>query len=110
MTTPLLSAEQLEALRRYNTPTISNAIEVFNVRKRHLGFLPHSIRCMFPDLGADRRLCGHRTDAGRVLGEEASPDILADYFRYVAARAGPEDRRGRRTSTTRPAWGPSSAR
>ena len=30
-----LSAEQLEELRRFNTPTISNAIEIFNVRERH---------------------------------------------------------------------------
>ena len=50
MTTPLLSAEQLEALRRFNSPTISNAIEIFNVRKRNVGFLPHTIRCMFPDM------------------------------------------------------------
>ena len=51
MSVNLLTAEQLEALRRYNTPTISNAIEIFNVRPRHLGFLPHPIRCLLPDLG-----------------------------------------------------------
>jgi 4-hydroxy-4-methyl-2-oxoglutarate aldolase len=89
MTTPLLSAEQLEALRRYNTPTISNAIEVFNVRKRHLGFLPHSIRCLFPDLGP---IVGYAVTAQTKAApsEEPSPDILADYFRYVAAQPGPK--------------------
>ena len=44
MATPLLDAEQLEGLRRYNTPTISNAIELFDVRPRDIGFLPHTIR------------------------------------------------------------------
>ena len=36
-----LTATELRALRRFNTPTISNAIELFNVRPRHTGFLPH---------------------------------------------------------------------
>ncbi len=89
MTTPLLSAEQLEALRRYNTPTISNAIEIFNIRKRHLGFLPHTIRCMFPDLGP---IVGYAvTSQTRAAPPtEASPDIIADYFRYVAAQPAPK--------------------
>jgi regulator of RNase E activity RraA len=89
MTTPLLSDEQLEALRRYNTPTISNAIEIFNIRKRHLGFLPHTIRCLFPDLGA---IVGYAvTSQTRAsYSEESSPDIIADYFRYVAAQPGPK--------------------
>lgn len=89
MTTPLLSAEQLEALRRYNTPTISNAIEIFNIRKRHLGFLPHSIRCLFPDLGP---IVGYAvTSQTRAsYSDEPSPDIIADYFRYVAAQPGPK--------------------
>lgn len=29
-----LNAEQIEALRKFDTPTISNAIERFNLRKR----------------------------------------------------------------------------
>jgi regulator of RNase E activity RraA len=91
MTTPLLSAEQLEELRRYNTPTISNAIEIFNIRKRHLGFLPHTIRCLFPDLGP---IVGYavtaQTRAAPPTESESGPDIVADYFRYVAAQPGPK--------------------
>jgi 4-hydroxy-4-methyl-2-oxoglutarate aldolase len=89
MTTPLLSAEQLEALRRYNTPTISNAIETFNVRKRHLGFLPHTIRCLLPDLGV---IVGYAvtSQTRAAYSTESSPDIIADYFRYVAAAPGPK--------------------
>ena len=51
MPTSVLSAAELDELRRYNTPTISNAIELFDVRPRHAGFLPHQIRCLLPDLG-----------------------------------------------------------
>ena len=70
MPTDLPTAEQLEALKKYNTPTISNAIEMFNIRPRHLGFLPHTIRCLLPDLGPDRRLRGDLADAGRRLPTE----------------------------------------
>jgi regulator of RNase E activity RraA len=89
MTTPPLSAEQLEALRRYNTPTISNAIEVFNIRKRHLGFLPHSIRCLFPDLGP---IVGYAVTSQTQAAppEEPPPDLIDEYFRYVAAAPGPK--------------------
>ena len=51
MATSVLTAADLDQLRRYNTPTISNAIELFEVRPRTLGFLPHQIRCLLPELG-----------------------------------------------------------
>src|SRR5690242_13493138 len=90
MTTPLLSADQLEELRKYNTPTISNAIEIFNIRPRHLGFLPHRIRSMFPDMGP---MVGYAvTSQTRAMYSEepAGPDLTADYLRYVAAQPGPK--------------------
>ena len=84
-----LSHEQIEALKRYNTPTISNAIEVFNVRDRHLGFLPHQVRSLFPDLGP---MVGYavtsRTRASHATKKE--PDLNPDYLRYVAAQPGPK--------------------
>ena len=46
-----LSQEELAALRRYDTPTVANAIETFNVRPRNVGFLRPEIRCVFPELG-----------------------------------------------------------
>ncbi len=41
----------LEQLRTYNTPTIANAIEVFDVRPRNEGFMRPEIRCIFPNMG-----------------------------------------------------------
>ena len=46
-----LPDEVLSALRRYDTPTLANAIETFDVRPRDEGFASMEIRCMFPDLG-----------------------------------------------------------
>lgn len=41
----------LDRLRTFNTPTVANAIEVFDVRPRHEGFMRPEIRCTFPRLG-----------------------------------------------------------
>jgi 4-hydroxy-4-methyl-2-oxoglutarate aldolase len=91
MTTPLLSAEQLEELRRYNTPTISNAIELFDVRPRHAGFLPHQIRCLLPELGP---IVGYAVTAQTraAVSEPGEPktDLLGEYLRYVAGIPGPK--------------------
>jgi 4-hydroxy-4-methyl-2-oxoglutarate aldolase len=89
MSQSLLSAAQLEELKRYNTPTISNAIEIFNIRQRHLGFLPHQIRALFPDLGP---IVGYavtsRTRAS--FSADAGPDLTDAYYRYVAEQPGPK--------------------
>jgi 4-hydroxy-4-methyl-2-oxoglutarate aldolase len=46
---PLLTEEELDALRQFDTCMIANAIESFDVRLRNAGFADASIRCMFPD-------------------------------------------------------------
>ena len=40
----------LKLLASYDTPTICNAIEVFNVRPRHTGFMDARIRACFPEM------------------------------------------------------------
>jgi regulator of RNase E activity RraA len=45
-----LTDEQLDALRRIDSPTISNAIETFRVRPRVAGYVGLDIRCVFPEL------------------------------------------------------------
>jgi 4-hydroxy-4-methyl-2-oxoglutarate aldolase len=91
MSTPILTAAELDELRRYNTPTICNAIELFDIRPRHVGFLPHTIRCLLPNLGP---IVGYavtsRTLARRPELTEAKVDLLGDYLRYVAAMPGPK--------------------
>jgi 4-hydroxy-4-methyl-2-oxoglutarate aldolase len=46
---PLLSDEQLDALRQFDTSMVANAIETFNVRLRNTGFTNGKIRCLFPE-------------------------------------------------------------
>lgn len=45
----ILAPEQLEALRRLSTCSVSNVIETFEVRLRNAGFADSSIRCIFED-------------------------------------------------------------
>ena len=45
-----LAPEILAALRQFDTCTVSNAIETFNVRLRDEGFTNAAIRCQFPHL------------------------------------------------------------
>jgi 4-hydroxy-4-methyl-2-oxoglutarate aldolase len=86
---PTLTPEQLKALEKYNTPTIANAIETFNIRGRHLGFLPHQIRSLIPEIGP---IVGYAvTSVTRAEPPtEKGPDLNADYLRYVAAQPGPK--------------------
>lgn len=46
---PVLTDEQLNALRQFDTCVVANAIETFNVRLRNTGFTDARIRCMFED-------------------------------------------------------------
>src|SRR5215467_2636375 len=45
-----LTAEQLTALGRLDTPSIADAIETFHVRLRNVGFADGSLTCRFEDL------------------------------------------------------------
>src|SRR6266496_3765463 len=45
-----LSHEQLSALRRIDSPTVSNAIETFQLRPRVAGYVGYDIRCIFSEL------------------------------------------------------------
>src|SRR5436190_720380 len=55
-----LDATLLEALRRFDSPTLSNAIGTFAVRRRDEGYMSMDIRCMCPELG---RLVGYAATA-----------------------------------------------
>jgi len=46
---PWLTAEEFDALRRFDTCMVANAVETFNVRLHNTGFTDSRIRCMFED-------------------------------------------------------------
>jgi regulator of RNase E activity RraA len=67
-----MSDPVLEALRRYDSCTLSNAIETFDLRSRDTGYLSHEIRCIFPDLPV---MVGYATTATmRASGNVPRPD------------------------------------
>lgn len=45
-----LSRTTIERLRSFDTPTIANAIELFDLRPRHTGYMDARIRALFPEL------------------------------------------------------------
>ncbi|HWB97738.1 MAG TPA: RraA family protein [Bryobacteraceae bacterium] len=50
MSIPQLSPDTLKLLGQYDTPTICNVIELFNVRPRHAGYMDDRIRACFPEM------------------------------------------------------------
>src|SRR5689334_25230461 len=52
----MLTTEQLEAIRQFDTCTIANAIEHFRIRLRNEGFTRPGLRCM---TGEESRLLGY---------------------------------------------------
>lgn len=45
-----VAAETLEKLRKFDTPTICNVIELFEVRSQTEGYMDHTIKSAFPEL------------------------------------------------------------
>jgi 4-hydroxy-4-methyl-2-oxoglutarate aldolase len=50
MPLPQLSAADLNLLRQYDTPTISNVIELFEIQPRTAGYMDGRIRACFPEM------------------------------------------------------------
>lgn len=72
---PLLTEEELDALRQFDTCMVANAIEKFNVRLRNTGFTDGKIRCMFPEFPP---MVGYAV-TGRL--RSGDPPIAGAYFR-----------------------------
>lgn len=76
-----LSKDTLDALRSLSTPTVSNAIELFNLRPRNAGFMSPEIRCLFPEFGV---MVGYAVTA-RFAAEQlpARPASRHDFWKHV---------------------------
>jgi regulator of RNase E activity RraA len=83
----MLNAAELEALRRYDTPTIANAIETFDVRPRTAGFASPAVRCIFPQFGT---MIGYAVTARcRAAQPAAQPYSRHGWWDAVAAAPAP---------------------
>jgi 4-hydroxy-4-methyl-2-oxoglutarate aldolase len=79
----------LDALARYDAPTLANAIETFDVQPRDVGFADSRIRCMFPELG---RMVGYAGTATIVARGAPRPDESVGYdalYSHVRTVRGP---------------------
>lgn len=64
----------LDELRAWNTPSISNAIELFNVRPRNQGFASGEITCIFPQFPV---MVGYAVTASIRAATTPPPDARA---------------------------------
>jgi regulator of RNase E activity RraA len=80
-----VSAADLELLKRYDTPTICNVIEVFDIRPRHTGYLDGRIRACFPEMPP---MVGFACTATfRSAAAPLKGNVYASLDRHVAAFA-----------------------
>jgi regulator of RNase E activity RraA len=84
---PLSSAE-IEALRRWPTPAVINAIETFEVRPRHEGFML-GLRCVFPELGPMVGYAATATMRAARPGTGDGRQALLAHWRNVARQPAP---------------------
>ena len=70
-----ISGSTLDLLGRFDTPTICNVIELFDVRPRDQGYMDHRIRGAFPEMPPMVGLAA--TAAFRSAGEPSGTDVYA---------------------------------
>ncbi|MFW6309344.1 MAG: RraA family protein [bacterium] len=79
----ILKLEQIKKLQNYDTPTVANAIEMFNVRSRIEGFMNSNIKCLLP---ARKPMVGYagtaKMSALKPLSEEKE-GIIYEYYRHI---------------------------
>ena len=84
---------ELQALCRFDTPTICNALEVVAPQRRALGFTTQTLICPFPQLPpmvGYARTALIRSALPPVLSAAAQRQARLEYYRYVAAGNGPK--------------------
>src|SRR3984893_10785214 len=67
-----LARDPLARLAKYDTPTICNIIELFDVRPRNRGYMDGRIKCNFPHLPpmvGFATTCAFRSDAAPIGGD-----------------------------------------
>lgn len=67
----------LDYLKTVDTPTLSNAIELLDVRRRSDGFTPLGVRCLFPEFG---RMAGYAVTAQVETVTQTGPGGVAGHI------------------------------
>lgn len=74
----LLTQEEMAYLKRWDSPTIANALERAKVRPQTTGFMEPSIRCVFPDFPV---MMGYAVTA-TIRAREPAKASYVDRFEY----------------------------
>jgi len=78
----------LSVLTRYNTPTVANAIELFELRPRSTGFLMPGLHCLQPSLAPIAGFATTCTVSSQTLDSFGRRDVF-DYWEHVESIPGP---------------------
>ncbi|MGE5191262.1 MAG: RraA family protein [Deltaproteobacteria bacterium] len=82
---PALSSERLAALAKFDTPTVCNAIELFEVRPRNTGFMNETIKACFPHMPP---MVGYAvTSTFRSMSPPRAGDVYASMGQQVESYA-----------------------
>lgn len=87
MQAPRLSAEILTSLSKHDTPTVCNAIELFDVRPRTVGYMNENIHGCFPQLPPMVGYAG--TAKFSASGSSSSYQTLVQQAEYITAFGAP---------------------
>ena len=83
MNDSLLTKEELCLLGKYDTPTVCNVIELFDIRPRNSGYMDRRIKACFPDLPP---IVGYAATATfRASAPPTGGDAYATLDRHIAA-------------------------
>jgi regulator of RNase E activity RraA len=80
---PSLSPDTLAALAKYDTPTVCNVVELWNIRPRNTGYMNASIQACYPKLPP---MVGYAlTSTFRSMAPPRSGDVYAGMSQQVEA-------------------------
>jgi len=86
---PILTDDELDYLRRFDTPTIANALERGTLPETHgqsrlEGVMTPNIRCIFPEMGIMNGYAATATiRASKPRGQDEPYVSRMDYWRYI---------------------------
>ncbi|MEX2306106.1 MAG: RraA family protein [Pirellulales bacterium] len=89
MATIQITAETLRKLAKYDTPTICNVIELFNIRPRDVGYMDARIRAAFPEM---QPMVGFAATAAMRCASpsnQSTYDVLEAQLKQFEGLAGP---------------------
>lgn len=83
-----MTSVDLSVLTRYNTPTVANAIELFELRPRNVGFLMPGMHCLQPSMPPIAGFATTCTVSSQTVDSFGRREVF-DYWEHVESVPGP---------------------